>query len=52
MLALAHGLGTGTDTDVHWVLALTVACIAVVAALAAWRVAVAWPRHRPLARPR
>ena len=45
-VALAHGLGTGTDTDVHWVLALTVVCIAVVAALMAWRVSVAWPRRR------
>jgi sulfoxide reductase heme-binding subunit YedZ len=45
-VALAHGLGTGTDTDVRWVLALTVACIAVVAVLLAWRVSVAWPRHR------
>jgi sulfoxide reductase heme-binding subunit YedZ len=51
-VALAHGLGTGTDTDVRWVLALTVACIAVVAVLAAWRVSVAWPRRRPLAGPR
>ena len=51
-VALAHGLGTGTDTDVHWVLALTVACIAVVAALTAWRVSVAWPRRRDPAEPR
>ena len=33
-------------TDVQWVLALTVACIAVVAVLLAWRVSVAWPRRR------
>jgi sulfoxide reductase heme-binding subunit YedZ len=41
-VALAHGLGTGTDTPVRWVLTLTVACIAVVAALTAWRLATGW----------
>jgi methionine sulfoxide reductase heme-binding subunit len=46
-VALAHGLGTGTDTSVRWVLALTVACIAVVAVLTAWRVSVTWPRRHP-----
>ena len=42
--AVAHGLGTGTDTPVRWVLLLTLACVAVVAGLLGWRVAYAWPR--------
>jgi methionine sulfoxide reductase heme-binding subunit len=42
--AVAHGLGTGTDTPVRWVLLLTVACIAVIAGLLGWRLAYAWPR--------
>jgi predicted ferric reductase len=42
--AVAHGLGTGTDTPVRWVLLLTVACVAVIAGLLGWRLAYAWPR--------
>jgi methionine sulfoxide reductase heme-binding subunit len=45
-VALLHGLGTGTDTPVRWVLFLTLLCVAVVAALACWRLATGWPRHR------
>ena len=44
-VALLHGLGTGTDTPVRWVLALTVLCVAVIAALTAWRLTVGWPAH-------
>ena len=44
-VALLHGLGTGTDTPVRWVLALTVLCVAVVTALLAWRLTVGWPAH-------
>lgn len=36
-VAVLHGLGTGTDTPVRWVLALTAACVAVVAGLTLWR---------------
>jgi DMSO/TMAO reductase YedYZ heme-binding membrane subunit len=42
-VAVVHGLGTGTDTPVRWVLALTVACVAVIAGLTLWRLAVGWP---------
>jgi methionine sulfoxide reductase heme-binding subunit len=44
-VAVLHGLGTGTDTPVRWVLGLTVACVALVAALVAWRLAYGWPSH-------
>jgi len=44
-IALLHGLGTGTDAAVRWVLLLTLVCVAVVAALLAWRLAVGWPAH-------
>ncbi|MGH3397727.1 MAG: ferric reductase-like transmembrane domain-containing protein, partial [Streptosporangiaceae bacterium] len=44
-VALLHGLGTGSDTPVSWVLLLTLVCVAVVAALVAWRLAVGWPAH-------
>ncbi len=36
-VALAHGLGIGTDRATLWVFALTVACVAIVAAAATWR---------------
>jgi sulfoxide reductase heme-binding subunit YedZ len=44
-VALLHGLGTGTDTPVRWVLVLTLLCVAVIAALIAWRLASGWPAH-------
>jgi sulfoxide reductase heme-binding subunit YedZ len=40
-VALAHGLGIGTDRSTIWVFTLTVACVAAVAATAAWRVVTA-----------
>jgi len=36
-VALAHGLGAGTDRNTIWVFALTVACAALVAGGATWR---------------
>jgi DMSO/TMAO reductase YedYZ heme-binding membrane subunit len=42
-VAVVHGLGTGTDTPVRWVLALTAACVLVVAGLTLWRLAIGWP---------
>jgi sulfoxide reductase heme-binding subunit YedZ len=42
-VAVLHGLGTGTDTQVRWVLLLTAACVAVVAGLLGWRLAQGWP---------
>jgi sulfoxide reductase heme-binding subunit YedZ len=46
-LAIVHGLGTGTDTPIGWMLVLTVACILAVLVCAAARAAAGWP-----ARPR
>lgn len=48
-VAVLHGLGTGTDTPVRWVLALTVLCVLAVAGAASWRLAHGWPAH-PLLR--
>lgn len=48
-VAVLHGLGTGSDTPVRWVLALTAACVALIAGLTAWRLAFGWPSH-PAAR--
>jgi predicted ferric reductase len=45
-VAVVHGLGTGTDTPVRWVLALTAGCVLVVVVLTLWRLALSWP-HRP-----
>ena len=47
-VAVLHGLGTGTDTPVHWVLALTAGCVLIIAGLTLWRLAIAWPA-RPVA---
>ncbi|HUA40459.1 MAG TPA: ferric reductase-like transmembrane domain-containing protein [Streptosporangiaceae bacterium] len=47
-VAVLHGLGTGTDTPVRWVLALTACCVLAVAVLTIWRLALTWP-DRPLA---
>ncbi|HXW45317.1 MAG TPA: ferric reductase-like transmembrane domain-containing protein [Streptosporangiaceae bacterium] len=47
-VAVVHGLGTGTDTPVRWVLVLTGACVATVAGLTLWRLARGWSA-RPLA---
>lgn len=42
-VAVLHGLGSGTDTPVRWVLALTACCVLAVAVLTIWRLALAWP---------
>jgi methionine sulfoxide reductase heme-binding subunit len=42
-VALAHGLGTGTDTRVPWLLALDALCMASVLGAAAWRLTRARP---------
>ena len=47
-VAVLHGLGTGTDTSARWVLALTAACVVVVAGLTLWRLARGWA-VRPVA---
>jgi predicted ferric reductase len=37
-VAVAHGLGIGTDRSATWVIALTLACVGCVGAVATWRV--------------
>ncbi len=44
-IAVVHGLGTGTDTQVRWVLALTAACVLVIVVLTLWRLALSWPQR-------
>jgi DMSO/TMAO reductase YedYZ heme-binding membrane subunit len=51
-LALLHGLGTGTDTPVAWMLLVSLLCLLAVLAAVGWRVATAWAdddRKRSLA---
>jgi sulfoxide reductase heme-binding subunit YedZ len=40
-VAVAHGLGIGTDRSSTWVLALSIACVLVVLATAGWRLVTA-----------
>jgi predicted ferric reductase len=47
-VAVLHGLGTGHDTPVRWVLVLTACCVLAVVLLTFWRLALAWP-GRPVA---
>jgi methionine sulfoxide reductase heme-binding subunit len=42
-IALVHGFGTGTDTRVSWVLAVSLACLAAVLAAVWWRL---WKARR------
>jgi DMSO/TMAO reductase YedYZ heme-binding membrane subunit len=44
-LVVVHGLGTGSDAKVGFVLLLYVACIAAVIMAGWWRLAVGWPDH-------
>jgi methionine sulfoxide reductase heme-binding subunit len=44
-VALVHGLGTGSDTRTHWMLALVAACVAVMVAAVMLRVSAGWPEH-------
>ena len=39
-VAVAHGLGIGTDRSATWVIGLTLGCVVSVAATAAWRIVV------------
>ena len=41
-VALAHSLGTGTDTKLSWVLFIYIVCTVAVAAALAWRLATDW----------
>ena len=40
-VALAHGLGTGTDRKTIWVFAATLGCAAVIAVATTWRIVIA-----------
>ncbi len=44
-LVVVHGLGTGSDTRIGFVLALYVACVVAVIAAAWWRLATGWPER-------
>jgi len=44
-VALVHGLGTGSDTRTHWMLALTAVCVAIMAVAVVLRISAGWPRH-------
>ena len=44
-LAVVHGLGTGTDPHLRWVLALVVGCVTAVLAALVWRLVSGWPAH-------
>jgi sulfoxide reductase heme-binding subunit YedZ len=44
-LVVVHGLGTGSDTKLGFVLILYVGCIAAVIIALWWRLAVGWPEH-------
>jgi hypothetical protein len=41
-LAVVHGLGTGSDTKLGWVLVINVGCVAAVLAALWWRLAQGW----------
>jgi sulfoxide reductase heme-binding subunit YedZ len=42
-LAVAHGLGTGTDPHLGWVFLLVVGCVAAVVGAVGWRLVAGWP---------
>lgn len=44
-VALAHGLGTGSDTRLRWVLGINAACVAAVLAALGLRLTRGWPEH-------
>jgi sulfoxide reductase heme-binding subunit YedZ len=52
-LALVHGIGMGSDTSTSWMLAVNLACVAVVGAALTWRLGTGEPaRARPEPRQR
>ena len=44
-IAMLHGLGTGSDVKSTWLLALNIACLAVVALAVGVRAITGWPDH-------
>jgi len=47
-VAVAHAVGAGTDAHRSWAAVMTIGCLALVAAAAAWRVLQRWPERRVL----
>ena len=43
-LALVHGLGTGTDPHLGWMIVLVIACVTAVLVAVTWRLVEGWPR--------
>jgi len=43
-LALIHGLGTGTDASLGWMLAISSLCLVAVLVAIGWRISLAWRR--------
>ena len=41
--AVVHGLGTGTDPHLRWMILLVAACLVAVVAAIAWRLVAGWP---------
>lgn len=50
-VAVAHGLGTGTDRGTVWMLSITGACIALVVSAVGWRLAPRFEEHSSVRRP-
>ncbi len=46
--AIFHGLGTGSDTKVGWVLGIYAGCVIAVLAAFGWRLTFGWPAQRRL----
>jgi sulfoxide reductase heme-binding subunit YedZ len=50
-VALAHGLGTGTDNGTLWMLGISGLCIALVVSAVGWRLAPRFEEHSEVRRP-
>lgn len=46
-LALVHGLGSGTDPRLGWMVLLSIGCVSAVLAAVGWRLVSGWPSRRP-----
>ena len=44
-LAVVHGLGTGTDPHLGWVVTIVVGCVVAVLGALGWRLVAGWPAH-------
>ena len=47
-VAVAHGVGAGTDEHHSWAVTMTIGCVTAVAGLVAWRLLWRWPERRVL----